>query len=107
MGIGEPSRVPPGAHATRLAVFLFWSTLLTAGVLIALVFLSPLLDNNAQRSRGWRRLVQVFAHDTTMRRTAVGSALGLAVTACVFFQPTQRPRSESRSPRPPDRVVGA
>jgi len=103
----EPGRVSARSHGARLAVFLFWLTQLTAGVLIALVFLSPLLDNQVQRARGWRKLVQVFARDKTMRRTAVGSGIGLAVTACVFFQPTCRTRTVTRSPNPPDRVVGA
>jgi hypothetical protein len=87
---------------------LYWLTLATAAGLILLVILSPLLHNEEARPAGWRRLTALFARDIAVRRTAVGSALGLIVTACVFFQPPARPRSNPKSPGPPPQnVVGA
>lgn len=72
-----------------------------------LVLLSPGLDSASQQGGGWRKLVRLFARDTTMRRTAVASGVGLAVTACVFFQPVRRSRFTHRTPQPPNRIVGA
>jgi hypothetical protein len=74
---------------------LFWGTWAAALALILLVFLSPSLDNRDEHPRGWQRGVAVFARDAAMRRTAIASAIGLAVTACVFFR-------SPRVPRPPD-----
>jgi len=93
---------------TWLPRFLFRSTLVAAVVLIALVFLTPLLDNESQRPAGWRKLVALFARDPVLRRTAVASAVGLAVTAFVFFK-SPRPRHTFQQPRlpPPTDVVGA
>ncbi|HEV3260953.1 MAG TPA: hypothetical protein VG013_29140 [Gemmataceae bacterium] len=88
--------------------FLFWSSLFAAVVLVALVFLAPPLDN-AVRPAGWRKLVALFARDVAVRRTAVASAVGLAVTAFVFFKsPRPRPGTlpQPRLPPPTD-VVGA
>jgi hypothetical protein len=71
--------------------------LATAGGLILLVLLTPWLDNgNGGHSRG-ERLLALFARDATVRRTAVASALGLVVTARVFF------RSPGLVRRPPSK----
>lgn len=88
---------------------LFWSCLTVALILIALVLLAPLFDHGKLDTHGWRRLLVLFARDVAVRRTAVGSAIGLAVTACVFFRvPYTRPRGPSgpRTPAPVN-VVGA
>jgi hypothetical protein len=69
-----------------LSFILFWLTLLVSAGLIVLVILAPLLDNSLKREGGVRWLV-VFAEDVVLQRTAVASALGLAVTAFVFFRP--------------------
>jgi hypothetical protein len=52
-----------------------FSAVLTASVLLAPRIAPPP-----------NRVVALFAHDITLRRTALASALGLAVTACVFFR---------------------
>jgi hypothetical protein len=67
-------------------LFLFTTTLALA--LALLVFLSPYQINDS--APDWLRL---FAEDLVIRRTAVVCAIGLFVTAMVFFR--------SRSPKAP------
>jgi hypothetical protein len=83
---------------------LFRLSLAAAGGLVALVLFSPLLDRGRPEPQDWQRVVAVFARDTTLRRTALGSALGLAVTACIFFTPYRGNRltRKSKSPRAAD-----
>jgi hypothetical protein len=89
---------------------LFRLTLGVSILLILLVLLTPLLDNEVARPHGWARLVRIFARDATLRRTAVASAIGLMVTACVFFRThsiSQRPAPKRpRLPSPPN-MAGA
>jgi hypothetical protein len=85
---------------SRLPWLLFWLTLAVSVVLIVLVFLSPLLDNDEVKPGGWTSILALFARDAAVRRTALASALGLAVTACVFFRPPGS-RLGRRTPRPP------
>jgi hypothetical protein len=90
--------------------FLFRLTLGVSILLILLVLLTPLLDNEEAQVQGWARLVRIFAHDATMRRTAVASAIGLVVTACVFFRtPNGSRRPAPKQPRlpPPTNMAGA
>jgi len=89
--------------------YLFWASLAAAVVLAGLVLLGPLLDNEVRRPAGWRRLVALFARDAVLRRTAVASGVGLAVTAFVFFKsPRPRPGTLPQPRLPPPRdVVGA
>jgi hypothetical protein len=87
-------------------------TLTASALLILLVILSPLLDNGEPPPEGIGRLLAVFARDAATRRTAVASALGLTVTACIFFRSPGRPRSPIRRARPtklppPPRSAGA
>jgi hypothetical protein len=85
---------------------LFRLTLALAGLLAVLVAAGPLLDRE-----GLPEFVALFARDATVRRTAVASAAGLAVTAWVFFRPAGRGRTlprKSRKPRrPPPTGAGA
>ncbi len=73
-------------------------------LLIVLVIAAPLVDN------GGARLLSLFARDPALRRTAVACAVGLIVTACVFFRapprPPQRKRRRTAAP-PPPAVAGA
>ncbi|MBV9124658.1 MAG: hypothetical protein JO112_14980 [Planctomycetes bacterium] len=95
---------------TWLPRLLFRGTLLAAGVLLVLVVAAPWVDNPVAAPQGGMRLVAVFARDRTMRRTAVASALGLGVSACVFFRTPGSSRNRSTSsPKvpPPTDVVGA
>lgn len=89
---------------------------LTAGVsalLLALVLLAPLLDDAEAETTGSRSLLVLFARDATLRRTAIASALGLLVTAGVFFRPVEKsPPADSadrhsRQPPPPRGMAGA
>jgi hypothetical protein len=79
-------------------------------LLILLVILAPLMDNGDAQPTGWVRLLLLFARDAALRRTAVASALGLIVTACIFFRPPGRPlprkRKRTTAPPPPS-VAGA
>jgi hypothetical protein len=83
---------------------LFAGSLLLAAVLGILVLTAHWLlayepDN---------RLLGLFAHDSTVRRTAVASSVGLAVTAFVFFRPgvLRLKKSKTRRP-PPSTLAGA
>jgi len=89
-----PSRLLPRA--------LFLLNFFLAAVLTFLVFLAPVLA-------GWdSRLLNLFAQDATLRRTALASAIGLVVTAWVFFRPPAGAAAVAKTPRlPPNNVVGA
>ena len=78
--------------------------------LILLVFLCPWMDNGQVQARGWRQIVGLFAQDVTLRRTTLASALGLAVTACIFFRQPVLPARVPPRPRgqtPPSEMAGA
>ena len=83
---------------------LYYLSLMAAAALILLVILSPLVDNKVSL-----RWLTVFANDPTLRRTAVASALGLVVTACVFFRTpgSGRQKSSGSSQAPPSDMAGA
>jgi hypothetical protein len=89
---------------------LFTLTLGASAGLILLVILAPSLDNRGVAAPGYPQIVQLFAQDRTLRRTAIASSLGLLVTACVFFRPVdlgpRRTKRHPRSPPPPD-IAGA
>jgi len=91
---------------------LYWVTLAVCAALILLVFVSPLLDNKQEQPQGWRLWMAVFARDLVLRRTAVASALCLAVTAWVFFRPPRKRRPLGKGdkvpkPPPPANMAGA
>jgi hypothetical protein len=80
----------------------FWLNLLVAAGLLALLLVSPFVPDS--RATG---MVRLFSQDSTVRKTALAGAIGLAVTAFVFF----RSRSADPTPplprTPPSNVVGA
>jgi hypothetical protein len=77
-------------------------------VLVLLVLAAPLVDDGDEAAEGWRRFVYLFAHDATVRRTSIASAMGLLVTACVFFQPALDNAAQVPPPRNPrSNVSGA
>jgi hypothetical protein len=80
-----------------------------SAVLLVLVLLAPLLDNGMPQPEGWSRLLALFARDATLRRTAVASAIGLLVTAYIFFRPAEPlpPPQRQPKPPPPSGVAGA
>jgi hypothetical protein len=75
----------------------FYLTLAAALVLTGAVLLAPWFAGESAHP-----LVGLYADDVTVRRTSLFSALGLVVTAFVFFRP-------KRAPKPPDvtHVAGA
>ncbi len=86
---------------TRRLPGLLWAlTLCTSAALLAGVALAPLLIRAVDAEHGWGQVVALFARDALVRRTALASAIGLVVTACVFFRPprlTLRPKAERPS----------
>jgi hypothetical protein len=66
--------------------------------LFLLVVVAPAVDRGEPIAEGPGRLVALFARDDVVRRTAVASALGLLVTAGVFFrlEPQPGPRRPCR-----------
>jgi hypothetical protein len=98
--------IPP----TWLPRLLFRSAFTLSLLLIVLVIVSPLVDNGDAQPEGWTRLLALFAHDAAIRRTALASAFGLMVTACVFFRGPTRPAPRNRrrtTAPPPPSVAGA
>jgi hypothetical protein len=61
---------------------LFTVTIGLAALLAAMVLLAPWLATEIQSE-----IVSLFARDVIVRRATVASAVGLVVTACVFFRP--------------------
>ena len=51
-----------------------------------LVVAAPLLQRGDRGPGEAARLLAVFAHDATLRRTAIAVAMGLLATACIFFR---------------------
>lgn len=93
-------RGPAVPSSPRLVIpprLFFWFNLLAAGALGVLLLLSPWL---ADRVGGFR-LVELFGRDPVVRRTAVGAALALVVTARVFFDRPAAPRLAPRRPQKP------
>jgi hypothetical protein len=88
----------------RFAILCFTFNLILAIALFILVVLTPWLSTGI-------RLLDLFAHDGTVRRTALAAAIGLTVTAFVFFQasPTssRSPTSKVAPRQSPTNVVGA
>jgi len=102
---GELNRRSAGARLRDLAEFavprlLFGLACAASAGLLGLVLVAPLLAPGP----AWLAL---FAGDPAVRRTAVASALGLLVTACVFFRPQPGSPSARKRPRPPPGALGA
>jgi hypothetical protein len=94
---------------TWLPRLLFRLAVLLATVLLALLCLAPFVDPGAVLPRGGARVLALFAYDPVLRRTTVATALGLYVTAWVFFRPGARAGAARRlkPPAPPTTIVGA
>jgi hypothetical protein len=84
--------------------WLFRGSLGLAAGMVVLVAVAPWLGGDAAGGTT-ARLMALLGYDTTLRRTCLAAAVGLAVTACVFFQPVGRPARPPR--RPPSDVAGA
>ena len=98
----------PGRDQTMaeawLRRWLFRCSLMFAAVLAALVVVAPWLAGDSAAPAP-SRLLTLFGHDATLRRTALAGAAGLAVTAFIFFQPAGRVARPPR--RPPAEGTGA
>lgn len=84
---------------------LFVLTMGMAAALAVLVLGGPWLGDEVELPE----VLDLFANDVVVRRTALGSAAGLAVTACVFFRPGILPylraKRERKQAAPP--IAGA
>jgi len=72
---------------------LFYATLAMAAFLIVLVVAAPFLVRLRHDA-----LLDLFADDVAVRRTALGAAIGLVVTAYLCFRPkpkAQEPSAEA------------
>jgi hypothetical protein len=99
--------MPETPRRSWLSFLLFWLTLAVSAALVLLVIVAPLVDNRESHPDGWARLFSVFAEDAVLQRTAVASALGLAVTACVFFRRPGGSAGKGPKPPPPANIAGA
>jgi hypothetical protein len=106
----EKAVIPKSVHIFWIPLSLFILTQLAAVVLFALVILSPWLDNKLGGSAAWRTALALFAHDGTLRRTALASAGALAITAYICFRPrglVRWPPSRNARVRTRQTVAGA
>jgi hypothetical protein len=81
----------------------------TALSLIVLVCGAPIVHNGAVTVGRWSNVTLVFAEDSTLRRTSVASAIGLFVTALVFFRAPGLPHRHAKERQSPSTqtVAGA
>ena len=89
-----------------LPLMLFGGTLLFAVLLLTLVGAAPYLLDYLTAPQD---LLQLFAADVTVRRTSIAGAIGLIVTAFVFFRPNASVLGRKSSSRksPNDTMAGA
>ena len=89
-----------------LPLMLFVGTLFVAAVLLVLVAVMPFVAEEFLVSKP---LLKLFANDTVVRRSSIAGAVGLIVTAWVFFRPnasvlTRKPAAKKP---PSDTMAGA
>jgi hypothetical protein len=87
------ARRSPSSWLPRL---LFRFTFLLALVLISVVVLAPFFGDQKTAAGGPAKWIGLFSRDLALRRTAIASAIGLGVTASIFYRPQIR-----RRPAPP------
>jgi hypothetical protein len=90
-----------------LGRLLFGLACLAAVGLLALVLLAPWLAGPETSAEGWQMLLRLYADDAVVRRVSVAAALGLLVTAFVFFLPARPPPGDFPRQPPPSDVAGA
>jgi len=88
--------------------FLFLLTVLVSLGLTGAVFVAPIIELDDSAGL-WSNLQGMFASDLAVRRTAVASAIGLLVTAWIFFRPRGVGAETSRKKHrpPPANIAGA
>ncbi len=89
-----------------LPLLLFSAALLVGGGLLALVLGMPFLLEYLPFTHP---LLDLYASDATVRRSSIAGAVGLIVTAFVFFRPKtpSLSRKPSSKKMPPDTMAGA
>lgn len=89
-----------------LPLMLFGGVMLVAILLLAVVTAMPFVVAELPTTHP---LLVMFAEDATVRRTSIAGAIGLIVTACVFFRPNAAVLGRKPSPKPPphDTMAGA
>lgn len=89
-----------------LPLLLFTAALLLAVALLALVIAMPFLVDRIPFTHA---VLDLFAADATVRRSSIAGAIGLIVTAFVFFRPhAVMPGRKKTSTKPPqDTIAGA
>ena len=93
--------MPQGPPSSWLPWLMARLTYGLSATLVALVLLSPLFDRGRAALGRWDQVIALFAGDTALRHTALASALGLAVTARVFFRPGAAVDPARRKAKPP------
>jgi hypothetical protein len=78
--------------------WLFRGSILLAAGLAGLIAVAPWLGGD-ETGGSLARLLALFGHDVTLRRTGLASAVGLLVTALIFFPSAGRPTRPPRRPR--------
>jgi hypothetical protein len=89
-----------------LPLMLYLATLSVAGLLLILILLLPFVACYLPFNH---RVIELFTEDVTVRRTGCAGAVGLMVTAFVFFRPNTAAlgkRSSAKKP-PHDTMAGA
>jgi hypothetical protein len=81
----------------------FILTLGSALVLGGAVLISPWIAGVESE----HSILSLFAHDATVRRTSIASALGLAATAFIFFRPAGWFRKSDAKSESPSNIAGA
>jgi hypothetical protein len=89
-----------------LPMLLFIGALLAAAILILLVATLPFAGEYLPFENP---ILSLFAEDATVQRVSIAAAIGLVVTAFVFFRPNSAPPERKSSPgKPPrDTMAGA
>jgi hypothetical protein len=87
-----------------LPLMLFCGAMLVAILLLAAVIVMPFVIEELPFTHP---LLEMFAEDATVRRSAIAGAIGLIVSACVFFRPDPAARKRSPKKPPPDTMAGA
>ena len=93
-------------HDYWLPLMLFAAALIVAAVLLLLVAFMPVLSEYLPYTNA---VLDLFAADTTVRRCSIAGAIGLVVTALVFFRPDRSvlARKAPSKKGPGDTIAGA
>lgn len=74
------------AGAYWLPRCLFWLTLAAATLLLLVLLVSPWIVGEGPAVGTRARVIRLFARDPVVRRTTLASAIGMIVSAFIFFR---------------------